>query len=138
VHLTLARHALNAPQGNFMATAHIKRPGEPTTEDCPMRAAMGAIGGKWSLIVLHWLDKSPRRFNELQRLVPDISHKVLTEVLRTLEDEGLVTRAARETYLEYAISAHGRSVRPLIDAIHDWGQAHLERAQVKLLPLPRR
>jgi DNA-binding HxlR family transcriptional regulator len=112
-----------------LVTAHLKRPGEPITADCPMRAAMGAIGGKWSLIVLYWLDCAPRRFNELQRLVPDISHKVLTEVLRTLEDEGLIMRAARETYIEYSISAHGRSVRPLIDAIHDWGQTHLERAQ---------
>ena len=62
-----------------------------------MRAAMSAIGGKWSLILLYWLDDAPRRFNELQRLVPDISHKVLTEVLRALEDEGLITRAAGET-----------------------------------------
>lgn len=92
-----------------------------------MRAAMGAIGGKWSLILLYWLDGAPRRFNELQRLVPDISHKVLTDVLRTLEDEGLITRTQRDAHVEYAISAHGRSVRPLIDAIHDWGQAHLAR-----------
>lgn len=92
-----------------------------------MRAAMGAIGGKWSLILLYWLDKAPRRFNELQRLVPDISHKVLTEVLRTLETEGLIARTAHGTVVEYAISPHGRSVRSLIDAIHDWGKAHLTR-----------
>jgi DNA-binding HxlR family transcriptional regulator len=111
-----------------MTAAHAKRPGEPMTEDCPMRAAMTAIGGKWSLILLYWLDAAPRRFNELQRLVPDISHKVLTEALRTLEQEGLITRATRGAHIEYAISPHGRSLRPLIDAIHDWGQAHLARA----------
>jgi DNA-binding HxlR family transcriptional regulator len=110
-----------------MTTAHAKRPGEPITEDCPMRAAMTAIGGKWSLILLYWLDKAPRRFNELQRLVPDISHKVLTEVLRTLEQEDLITRTARGANVEYEISAHGQSARHLIDAIHDWGQAHLAR-----------
>lgn len=113
-----------------MTIAHLKRPGEPITEDCPMRAAMGALGGKWTLIVLYWLDSAPRRFNELQRLVPDISNKVLIEVLRMLEDEGLITRTARDMQVEYAISEHGRSVRPLIDAIHEWGQAHLARAQV--------
>lgn len=112
-----------------MAIAHLKRPGEPVTQDCPMRAAMSALGGKWTLIVLHWLDGGPRRFNELQRLVPDVSNKVLIEVLRMLEDEGLITRTARDMQVEYAISAHGRSVRPLIDAIHDWGQAHLARAR---------
>lgn len=106
--------------------AHAKRPGEPTTQDCPMRAAMSAIGGKWSLILLYWLHAQPRRFNDLQRLVPDISHKVLTEVLRTLEEEGLITRAMHEGRLQYEISAHGRSARPLIDAIHDWGCAHLD------------
>jgi DNA-binding HxlR family transcriptional regulator len=110
-----------------MTTAHAKRPGEPTTEDCPMRAAMAAIGGKWSLILLYWLDIAPRRFNELQRLVPDISHKVLTEVLRTLEQESLIARVAHGEHIEYAISPHGRSVRPLIEAIHDWGQSHLAR-----------
>lgn len=92
-----------------------------------MRAAMTAIGGKWSLILLYWLDKAPQRFNELQRLVPDISHKVLVEVLRTLEQEGLITRSTRGTQVQYAISSHGRSAKPLIDAIHDWGQAHLAR-----------
>jgi DNA-binding HxlR family transcriptional regulator len=110
-----------------MATAHVKAPGEPTTEDCPMRAAMSAIGGKWSLILLYWIDGAPRRFNELTRLVPDISSKVLTDVLRDLEEEGLITRSMRDTHVEYTISTHGRSVRPLIDAIHDWGQAHLAR-----------
>ncbi len=109
-------------------TVHVKQPGEPITEDCPMRAAMSAIGGKWSLILLYWLDKAPRRFNELQRLVPDISHKVLTDVLRALEKEGLITRAATGASVEYAISPHGQSARHLIDAIHDWGQTHLARA----------
>jgi DNA-binding HxlR family transcriptional regulator len=92
-----------------------------------MRAAMGAIGGKWSLILLYWLYIEPRRFNDLQRLVPDISHKVLTETLRTLEQEALITRATRDDHVVYAISEHGRSLRPLIDVIHDWGQAHLAR-----------
>lgn len=92
-----------------------------------MRAAMSAIGGKWSLILLHWLDKAPRRFNELQRLVPDISHKVLAETLRTLEAEGLIARVCDDAHVAYAISAHGRGLRPLIDAIHDWGETHLAR-----------
>jgi len=109
-----------------MTTAYAKLPGEPTTADCPMRAAMTALGGKWSLILLYWLE-TPRRFNELLRLVPDISQKVLTDVLRTLEQENLITRTIQGAHVEYAISDHGRSARPLIDAIHDWGVAHLQR-----------
>src|ERR1039457_2945722 len=59
---------------------------------CPMTAALNAIGGKWSLICLYWLDSGTRRFNELRRLMPDISHKVLTATLRSLENEGLICR----------------------------------------------
>jgi DNA-binding HxlR family transcriptional regulator len=98
--------------------------------DCPMTAALDAIGGKWSLICLYWLDTDTRRFNELRRLMPNISHKVLTETLRNLEQEGLITRivhALAPSHVEYRISAYGESVRPLIHTVRMWGRAHLER-----------
>jgi len=98
--------------------------------DCPMTAALDAIGGKWSLICLYWLDADKRRFNELRRLMPDISHKVLTDTLRNLEREGLIIRtvhALAPSHVEYRISPHGESVRPLIHAVRHWGRAHLER-----------
>lgn len=57
-----------------------------------MTAAVNAIGGKWNLICLYWLDSGRRRFNQLRRLMQDISHKVLTETLRSLEEEGMITR----------------------------------------------
>jgi DNA-binding HxlR family transcriptional regulator len=97
---------------------------------CPMTAALNAIGGKWSLICLYWLDSATRRFNELQRLMPDISHKVLTETLRNLEQEGLVCRTdflEIPPRVEYKISDYGKSVRPLIEAVRLWGRAHLAR-----------
>src|SRR5947209_12393786 len=86
---------------------------------CPMTAALNAIGGKWSLICLYWLDSGTRRFNELRRLMPDISHKVLTATLRGLENEGLITRtiyAEVPPRVEYRISQHGETVRSLIEA----------------------
>jgi DNA-binding HxlR family transcriptional regulator len=64
--------------------------------------------------------------------MPDVSHKVLAETLRNLEQEDLVCRNVLSTapmHVEYTISAHGQSVRPLIHAIRQWGSAHLERAQ---------
>jgi DNA-binding HxlR family transcriptional regulator len=97
---------------------------------CPLTAALRAIGGKWNLICLYWLAIEPRRFNELQRLMPDISHKVLTETLRTLEDEGLVTRTVRSkipSHVVYAMSSYGQSVKPLIEAVRQWGREHLSR-----------
>jgi DNA-binding HxlR family transcriptional regulator len=99
---------------------------------CPLTAALNAIGGKWSMICLYWLDAGKRRFNELQRLMPDISHKVLIATLRNLEKEGLVCRtefSELPSRVEYKISVHGESVRPLIEAIRIWGRAHLARKE---------
>ena len=101
----------------------------PLPTKCPMTAALTAIGGKWSLICLYWLDSGTRRFNELRRLMPDISHKVLAATLRNLEDEGLITRrvyAEVPPKVEYSISSHGETVRPIIGAIRVWGRQHLE------------
>jgi len=97
--------------------------------DCPMTAALGAIGGKWSLICLYFLDTGTRRFNELRRLMPDVSHKVLAETLRNLEEEGLIVRTVHSlapSHVDYEISAHGESVRPLMHAVRAWGREHLE------------
>jgi DNA-binding HxlR family transcriptional regulator len=96
---------------------------------CPLTAALYAVGGKWSLICLYWLDSGTRRFNELRRLMPDISHKVLTTTLRSLEDEGLISRTVYPevpSRVEYSISAHGETVLPILQAVRAWGQEHLE------------
>ncbi len=101
----------------------------PVPTKCPLTAALNAIGGKWSLICLYWLDSGTRRFNELRRLMPDISHKVLTATLRGLEQEGLICRtvyAEVPARVEYRISGHGETVRPIIQAIRAWGQEHLD------------
>jgi DNA-binding HxlR family transcriptional regulator len=95
---------------------------------CPLTAAIRALGGKWNLILLYWLDIEPRRVGELRRLMPGISHKVLTQTLRLLEREGLVVRAIRPgkpAGVEYALSHHGRSVAPIVQAVRAWGRGHL-------------
>jgi len=101
---------------------------------CPLTAAMNAIGGKWNLICLYWLDSGTRRFKELHRLMPEISHKVLTATLRGLEREGLICRtiyAEVPSRVEYRISLHGETVRPIIQAVRAWGQQHLEWRQTE-------
>src|SRR5690349_4375539 len=92
--------------------------------ECPLTAALNAVGGKWSLICLYWLDSGTRRFNELRRLMPAISHKVLATTLRDLEHEGLVSRtvyAEVPPRVEYSISRHGETLRPLIESVRVWG-----------------
>jgi len=66
--------------GTAVKTADVPQLARPAK--CPLTAALNAIGGKWSLICLYWLDSGARRFNELRRLMPDISHKVLAATLR--------------------------------------------------------
>lgn len=96
---------------------------------CPLTAAIRAIGGKWNLICLYWLASGTHRFNELRRLMPHISHKVLTTTLRNLEQEGLISRkvfAEIPPRVEYQITNHGESVRPILESVRIWGHKHLK------------
>lgn len=108
-------------------------PTDPTAEDtrCPLTAALNAIGGKWTMISLYWIASEPRRFGEMQRLMPEISPKMLAETLRDLEREGLITRTVISElppHVEYSLSPHGQSVRPILEAMRAWGRGHLGRA----------
>jgi DNA-binding HxlR family transcriptional regulator len=101
---------------------------------CPLTAALNAIGGKWSLICFYWLDSGTRRFNELRRLMPEISHKVLAATLRNLEQEGLISRtvyAEVPPRVEYSMSSHGKTLRPLIEGVRAWGREHLQWKQLE-------
>jgi DNA-binding HxlR family transcriptional regulator len=105
--------------------------------ECPLTAALNAVGGKWSLICLYWLDSGTRRFNELRRLMPAISHKVLAATLRDLEHEGLVSRtvyAEVPPRVEYSISRHGETLRPLIESVRVWGHKHIAWRRIGVVP----
>jgi DNA-binding HxlR family transcriptional regulator len=101
------------------------------TSPCPLTAAVTVLGGRWNLIVLYWLADSPGtlRFSDLQRLIPDVTHKMLTSTLRQLESAGLVDRCIHPEVpprVEYSLSAHGRSAAPVIEAVRLWGHQHLD------------
>lgn len=66
--------------------------GDTCLPPCPLTAALGVLGGRWNLIVLYWLADGTRRFSDLQRFIPDVTHKMLTSTLRQLESAGLVDR----------------------------------------------
>jgi DNA-binding HxlR family transcriptional regulator len=96
---------------------------------CPLTTALEVLGGRWNLIVLYWLAGSTRRFSDLQRLMPDVTHKMLTSTLRQLESAGLVDRHVYPQVpprVEYSLSDHGRSAQPVIDAVCLWGNQHLQ------------
>lgn len=91
--------------------------------DCPVTAAIGLFGGRWKLIILYVLSKNTRRFGEIQVRVPSISKKVLTEQLRELEADGLISRTEyreRPPRVEYALTDFGKSLCPLLINIAAW------------------
>lgn len=85
---------------------------------CPLTAALEVLGGKWKLIILYWLAQGVHRFSDLQRRQPAITHKVLTDSLRQLEDHGLVARTIYPEVppkVEYRLTDYGQTVLPLVD-----------------------
>ena len=99
---------------------------ETVFTDCPIRNVLAHISGKWSLLVLYTLDRngmSPMRFNQLRRAIPDISQKVLTTTLRTLETDGLICRkvfAEVPPRVEYSLTERVLTLIPLIDSLINW------------------
>ena len=94
--------------------------------ECPIRNILARLCDKWSLLVIYTLDKAGKgavRFKELQRAIPDISQKMLTVTLRTLEEDGYVTRtvyAEVPPRVEYALTHRAYSLLPHFDALIGW------------------
>ena len=91
---------------------------------CPVATAVALIGGKWKLLILRNLKARPCRFNELQRDLEGISQKVLTDSLRQMIDDGLAYRKDYQEMpprVEYGLTALGREMLPIIDALADFG-----------------
>lgn len=97
--------------------------------DCPVATAVQLIGNKWKLLILRNLLVRPWRFNEMLRSIPGISQKVLTDNLRALERDDLITRTVYlevPSRVEYALSELGETMRPIIDALETWGRGYQE------------
>ncbi len=95
--------------------------------ECPVATTVQLIGSKWKLLIIRNLLNRPWRFNELQRDLEGISQKVLTDSLRSMESDGLVTRTVYPEVpprVEYALSELGQSLEPIIDAMKIWGEKY--------------
>lgn len=92
--------------------------------DCPVATTVGLIGSKWKLLIMRNLLVRPWRFNELQKSLDGISQKVLTDSLRSMEADGIITRTVYPEVpprVEYALSELGESMRPIIKSMEAWG-----------------
>ena len=93
------------------------------TAKCPVRDVLDRVGDRWSTLVLFALTSAPRRFSALQRAIPDISKRMLTQTLRDLERDGLITRhvfATRPPSVEYRLSKLGTSGLASLAALVEW------------------
>ena len=100
--------------------------------DCPVATTVQLIGSKWKLLIIRNLLVRPWRFNELRRDLEGTSQKVLTDSLRSMEEDGIVTRTVYPEVpprVEYALSQMGESMRPIIKAMEDWGIAYQKSMQ---------
>jgi len=99
---------------------------------CPTRQVLDRIADKWTVLVIRRLGEGTMRFAELRRAVEGISQKVLTNTLRGLERDGLVTRriyASVPPRVEYTLTPLGRSLGDLVEGICCWAEAHIEQVQ---------
>ncbi len=99
--------------------------------NCPIRNILSRLSDKWSILTIMVLDKNdePLRFKELQRSIPDISQKMLTVTLRTLEEDGLVTRKAFPVVpprVEYALTERAYTLIPHINNLIEWASANMD------------
>lgn len=104
-------------------------PPEEQIEICPVTQTQNIIAGKWKIIILWHLSIETRRFNELQRLLPNISKGILTRQLRELEDDQMVHREVYKEVppkVEYSLTPLGQSFIPILNSMGDWSKKHLK------------
>lgn len=100
---------------------------------CSKELTLSMFSGKWKLVILYHLGvEGPYRFNEFRRLLPQITHKVLTNQLREMEEDGLINRkveAETQIKVTYSITEVGKSLMPIVLAMYDWGENRIKDLQ---------
>lgn len=107
---------------------------------CPVETTLMLIGDKWKVLILRDLLPGKKRFGELKKSIGNVSQKVLTAQLRDMEDKGLVNRKVYPVVppkVEYSLTDLGYSLKPILDAMWDWGSEYKSRtADTEKLELP--
>jgi DNA-binding HxlR family transcriptional regulator len=97
---------------------------------CPVETTLAVIHGRWKVLIIHHLLDGVKRFGALHRAMAGISHRTLTQQLRELERDGLVRRkvyAEVPPKVEYSLTPLGKSLHPVLLAMHDWGEAYARK-----------
>lgn len=99
-------------------------------EECSVRPVLNVIGGKWKPVIIYHLLDGTKRFGQLRKLMPDATQKMLTQQLRELERDGIVTSKVFHEVppkVEYSLTPYGRTLRPLMTELCQWGKKHRAR-----------
>ncbi|WP_163538807.1 winged helix-turn-helix transcriptional regulator [Gracilibacillus sp. YIM 98692] len=98
--------------------------------NCEKELTLAVIGGKWKVLILWHLGKEgTKRFSELKSLMPGITHRILINQLRELEDNRIVHREVYPVVppkVEYSLTHHGQSLMPILDSLYEWGENFME------------
>src|SRR5919199_300404 len=99
---------------------------------CPARQVLDSLSDKWVTLVLNALSEGPKRYSDLARTIAGVSQKMLTQTLRTLERDGLVSRTvtpAVPVRVDYELTPLGRTLQPVMLAIKSWAETHIEQVE---------
>lgn len=98
---------------------------------CYINATLNVIGGKWKLLILWHLNKATLRFNELEKRIEGVTQKMLTQQLREMEHDKLISRkvyAVVPPKVEYSITDYGKSLNKVLSELNKWGEIHKKQA----------
>ncbi|NUT39723.1 MAG: helix-turn-helix transcriptional regulator [Thermoactinospora sp.] len=101
-------------------------------DKCPSRKLLDTLSDKWVSLVLVALSDGPRRYSDMARRIAGVSQKMLTQTLRSMERDGLVTRTvtpAVPVRVDYELTALGRTLLPLMAAVKAWAEEHIEEVE---------
>ena len=117
---------------NILYTMNSEKP----KSNCPVERVIEVLGGKWKIVILFHLMDGTKRFNELRRLMPDVTQRMLTRQLRELEEYDIVNRkvyAQVPPKVEYSLTDLGRSLDSILNDLHKWGvdNIHMTEQSVK-------
>jgi DNA-binding HxlR family transcriptional regulator len=99
-------------------------------EVCPVKAALGVLGGKWKLRIINQIGQDTRRYGDLRRLIPDVSEKMLIQELKSLVEVGILHKKSYHEVpprVEYTLTELGKKVLPLIELIREFGTEILKK-----------
>ena len=102
---------------------------------CPVETTLSVVGGKWKVLILWSLFDGTKRFSELQRAMPQITRKMLTQQLRELENDELIKRTVYPQVppkVEYSLSDYGKTLMPVMESMAEWGFMHMERSSLMI------